>query len=116
MPKDERLNAFNQKNEKEYLYQATDIKIIQSHLLRSYEDVVFLHEPFGDKNVHLIKNLIVNANSKADLLAYNLGNLHWIALMILKINGRIEVLLKDLKIIDKMGLQKGFQELLEKFR
>src|SRR5690348_15776769 len=95
-----RQNAFNQKNNQLYYYQATDISTIQSQVMAEHSDSFRIHEPIGDKDsvAPVLKEVIGSLEKeKPTLCTYNLGNWHWVVFAAIKTGDQITVLYKDSK-------------------
>lgn len=92
------LNAFNQKTNPQYLYQATDIRLIQREIMKPHLSNFVVHEPIGDDVAidKTLKSLIesLDANKPA-LCIYNLGDWHWVTFAALKIKDKNCILYKD---------------------
>ncbi len=89
-------NAFNQKDNTSYYYQATDISTIQSQIMSKYSDRFRIHEPIRDSASAkpIISSLKEN---KPTICIYNLGNWHWVVFAAIKTNDQITILYKDSK-------------------
>ena len=90
-------NAFNQKDNSSYYYQATDIRSIQKQIMQSYSDNFSIHEPIGDNQVlsDTIKVLITSLDEKPTLCVYNIGNRHWVSFAALRMEDQTIILYKD---------------------
>ena len=98
--KDELQNAFNQRANASYLYQATDLKIIQIYLMQKYKQDFVVHDPIGDSHNsnEELKKLFSNIkNGAIGLCMYNIGNYHWVAFAVLKSPDKTIILYKDSK-------------------
>ena len=92
-------NAFNQKDNPNYYYKATDITLIQGQVMKKYSDYVVIHEPIGNTlEVQPIISELIRAlnNDKPVLCIYNFDDSHWITFAALKKeDNTIVVLYKD---------------------
>jgi hypothetical protein len=104
-------NAFNQKDNQSYCYQATDIKLIQNEIMKPFLGSFTIHEPIGDGRYvnRVLSALILSLDEhKPTLCIYNLGNWHWVSFAALKINDEVYVLYKD----SKGRVNKNFEKLI----
>ncbi|BFD45684.1 MAG: hypothetical protein DMENIID0002_03300 [Rickettsia endosymbiont of Sergentomyia squamirostris] len=95
-----RNNAFNQKENQSYEYQATDIRLIQKQLIRPYLSDFIIHEPIGNERSidQILAGLITSLREdKPTLCIYNLDDLHWVTFAALKIEDATYILYKDSK-------------------
>lgn len=91
-------NAFNQKNNTGYYYQALDIRLIQNEIMAPYLTDFIVHDPIGDATTvdQFLLELIDSLNeNKPTLCVYNLSNNHWVTFAALKINDEPVILYKD---------------------
>jgi len=95
-----KLNAFNQKSNTGYYYQATDIRIIQREIMCPYSHDVVVHQPIGDaQEINGVLNRLIDRTATGNpvLCVYNLGNWHWVVFSALNVGGKLTVLYKDSK-------------------
>ena len=104
-------NAFNQKDNQNYCYQATDIRLIQNEIMKPFLSSFTIHEPIGDGRYinQVLSALVLSLDEhKPTLCIYNLGNWHWVSFAALKINDEVYVLYKD----SKGTVNKKFERLI----
>ena len=90
-----RQNAFNQKGNSNYCYQATDISTIQGQIMAEYSDRFRIHEPIGDNTsaASVLRELVESLEeTRLTLCIYNLGNWHWVIFATLMARNQITVL------------------------
>jgi hypothetical protein len=91
-------NAFNQKDNSAYFYQATDIRTIQAQIMQGYFSNFRVYEPIGNGSsaLPILKKLINSlTEDKPTLCVYNLNNSHWVVFAALKVKDQITILYKD---------------------
>jgi hypothetical protein len=91
-------NAFNQKDSKNYQYQATDIVVIQNQMMKDDQSNFTINQPIGDANEinKFLEALLTNLNNdKPSLCAYNIGNYHWVVFAVIQDASGVIVLYKD---------------------
>jgi len=91
-------NAFNQRDNSDYLYQATDITLIQREVMKAYFPSFTVHEPIGDNNSidRTLEQLVHSTQrGKPGLCIYNIGNWHWVVFAILKDDDKTTIFYKD---------------------
>ena len=104
-------NAFNRKDDQNYYYQATDIRLIQNEIMKPFLGIFTIHEPIGDGRYvnQVLSTLVLSLDEhKPTLCVYNLGNWHWVSFAALKINDEVYVLYKD----SKGTVNKKFEKLI----
>ena len=104
-------NAFNRKDDQNYYYQATDIRLIQNEIMKPFLGSFTIHEPIGDGRYvnQVLSTLVLSLDEhKPTLCVYNLGNWHWVSFAALKINDEVYVLYKD----SKGTVNKKFEKLI----
>ena len=104
-------NAFNRKDDQNYYYQATDIRLIQNEIMKPFLGIFTIHEPIGDSRYvnQVLSTLVLSLDEhKPTLCVYNLGNWHWVSFAALKINDEVYVLYKD----SKGTVNKKFEKLI----
>jgi hypothetical protein len=91
-------NAFNQKNDPHYFYQAADIRMIQSHLQKEFGDKLLIAEPSGgnqpidDLLASFMQSLVFD---RPMLCAVNHDNWHWVVTGITRQGTSIVMFNKD---------------------
>ncbi|KIE04187.1 hypothetical protein NF27_JF00650 [Candidatus Jidaibacter acanthamoeba] len=120
--KDAKYNAFNRYKDNSYWYQTEDINAIGNQLIQKIGDNVIFTTALGrggkelDIKNHLSKFIEKLDSGKKIVGVYNIGNLHWIAFLVMKDNqNRVTVFYKDSagskKINDfESDIRKVFQE------
>jgi tetratricopeptide (TPR) repeat protein len=91
-------NAFNQQNNPNYYYQATDITLIQRQVLQAYATDFVIHEPIGNNQSvqPILRGLVESLDIvKPTICIYNLGNYHWVTFAAIKEGTNTIVLYKD---------------------
>ena len=112
-------NAFNQKDNQNYYYQATDIRLIQNEIMRHLSGNFTIHTPIGDGRYanQALSALVLSLDEhKPTLCIYNLGDWHWVSFAALKINDEVYVLYKDSKGIVNEKLERLIKEIDESAR
>src|SRR5690606_32873714 len=109
-------NAFNQKNNPMYYYQATDIITIQQEIMSSYSDRFTVYHSVGDAAFvqKAFKEMINLTKNKPALFIYNLSNIHWVTFAALNINNTITVLYKDSGGVGNESLAKKITKISDK--
>ncbi|MBA8667360.1 hypothetical protein H1Q59_05580 [Holosporaceae bacterium 'Namur'] len=100
--KDEKYNAFNRYKDNSYWYQTEDINAVGNQLIQKLGDNVIFTTALGrggkelDIKNHLSKFIGRLDSGKKIVGVYNIGNMHWIAFLIMKDNqNRVTVCYKD---------------------
>ncbi|MER5174305.1 MAG: hypothetical protein ABJB73_00805, partial [Candidatus Nitrosocosmicus sp.] len=94
-------NAYNQRSNKTYQYQGTDITYLLNYLMFEYQDTdkpIFYVATIGDEgwfDNNLKQMLDQTTENLPTLAVYNLGNYHWVSFVLLRNKNGITVLYKD---------------------
>jgi hypothetical protein len=91
-------NAFNQREEGDYWYQATDITVIQQRIMSQFINDFFIFEPIssGDGFEAVLREAVAKARNKcASLGVYNVNGNHWVSFAIVNEQNETYLIYKD---------------------
>jgi hypothetical protein len=91
-------NAFNQREEGDYWYQATDITVIQQRIMSQFINDFFIFEPIssGEGFEAVLREAVAEARNKcASLGVYNVNGNHWVSFAIVNEQNDTYLIYKD---------------------